>query len=327
MKSKKIIYTLLAVLFLSTEIYCQEKPVNEKELPADTAKVGAYIFSIYDADFPGNKLSIDFYIWYLYKNDSLKLNETFELVNSKEAVKTGETVEKKAGYDYVSFRCNSVIKKQWDIRNFPFDNQKIELEIEDADFDNTKLVFIADSIESKIDKSVRLEGYRIKDFGIKTEGHTYETNYGDPTIKDGNYSTYSRVIIYFTLERDGKGIFFKLFLGLFISVLISLLTFFINPADLDPRFGLSVGAIFAAIASQYVISSSLPQNQMITLVDILHDISFIFIFLCILISAISLHFVKKGKENKSKLLDKYSFFIFSAIYILLVYYFISRALS
>jgi hypothetical protein len=322
--SRIITYSFLPVIILCAASFSQD---NEKELPADTVKAGVYIFSIYDVDFPGNKLSIDFYYWFLYKNDSLKLNETFELVNSKEAVKSGEMVEKKAGYNYVSFRCNSIIKKQWDIRNFPFDNQLVELEIEDVDLDNRKLVFIADSLESKIDKSVKLEGYSIKDFGIKTSGHVYETNYGDPTIKDGDYSTYSRVIIYFTLERQGRGIFFKLFLGLFISVLISLLTFFINPVDLDPRFGLSVGAIFAAIASQYVISSSLPQNQMITLVDILHDISFIFIFLCILVSAISLHLVKKGSEAKSKKLDKYSFFVFFTIYAILIYYYISRALS
>jgi Ca2+/Na+ antiporter len=302
------------------------KPPAE-DIKIDTVKVGVYVFSIYDLDFPGNKVSIDFYIWYLYKNDSLNLNETFDLVNSKEAVKTGETAERKAGYKYVSFRCNSVIKKQWDIKNFPFDRQQIEIEIEDVDNDNSKLVFIADSLESKLDKEVRLEGYAVKNFVIKSVEHTYETTYGDPTLKPGEYSTYSRIVVYFTLERTGGGIFFKLFMGLFISVLISILTFFINPVDLDPRFGLSVGAIFAAIASQYVISTSLPQNQMLTLVDILHDISFIFIFLCILVSAVSLHFIKTGRESSSKKLDKYSFIVFSLLYIGLVIYFVSKAVS
>ena len=293
--------------------------------PADTAKVGAYVFSIYDLDFPGNKIGVDFYIWYLCKNDSLKLNETFELVNSKSAEKTGESNEKKLGYSYVSFRCNSVIKQQWDVKNFPFDRQYVELEIEDVN-DQSMLVLLADSIESKLDKNVSVEGYTIKNFGIKNEKHTYETTYGDPTLKPDEYSTYSRVVIYFTLERQGGGVFFKLFMGLFISVLISLLTFFINPTDLDPRFGLSVGAIFAAIASEYVISSTLPQNQKLTLVDILHDISFIYIFICILISAISLHYMKSGREQVSKKVDGYAFYFTAVSYILLIGYFINRAL-
>jgi hypothetical protein len=133
------------------------------------------------------------------------------------------------------------------------------------------------------------------------------------------------VIVYFTLEREGKGLFFKLFIGLFISVLMSLLTFFVNPLDLDPRFGLSVGAIFAAIASQYVITSALPQNDRITLVDILHDISFIFIFISILVSTVSLHFMKTERKPLSQKIDRRCFVVLSISYIILVVYFVLKA--
>lgn len=281
---------------------------------------------MYNLDFPGNKLNMDFYVWYNYLNDSLKLTETFELVNSTEFAKVGESYEKYDSINYSTFRCNSVIKKEWDVSNFPFDKQKVEIIIEDIDNDKSRLVFIADSLATKIDKDVKLEGWKIKNFGIKVIDHTYETNYGDPTVPDGEYSTYSRVVIYFTLEREGAGLFFKLFIGLFISVLISLLTFFVNPIDLDPRFGLSVGAIFAAIASQYVISSTLPQNQKLTLVDILHDISFIYIFICILISTLSLKLIKKGNEKASAKLDRSSFIFLSVSYAILILIFVLTSL-
>ncbi len=302
----------------------QGKTENKHLLP-DTAKIGVYLFSLYNLDFPGNRFNADFYVWYNYFNDSLNLAETFELVNSTEFKKVGETYEKKDSMVYRTFRCNSVVKKEWNVSNFPFDRQKIEIIIEDIDNDNSKLVFAADTIASKIDKDVKLEGWEIKDFGTKVVDHTYETNYGDPSIPINEYSAYSRVVIYFTIQREGTGLFFKLFVGLFISVLISILTFFINPTDLDPRFGLPVGAIFAAIASEYVISSTLPQNQKLTLVDLLHVISFIYIFLCILISAISLHFVKKGNVKASARLDKSSLIILAVTYVILVIYFVSRA--
>ena len=148
--------------------------------------------------------------------------------------------------------------------------------------------------------------------------HTYETTYGDPSLSSTDFSTYSRVIVSFTMERHGLGLFFKLFGGLFIAVLISMLTFFISPKDLDPRFGLPVGAIFASIASQYVISSTLPQNQQLTLVDILHVLSFFYIFLCILFSTVSLHYMKSGKEQSSKKLDRYAITGLLTSYILFV---------
>ncbi len=298
---------------------------QNKQYP-DTVKVGAYIFSIYNLDFPGNRLNTDFYVWYNYKDTALKPAETFELVNSTEFSKIGESDEKYDSILYSTFRCNSVIKQEWDVSNFPFDKQTIELEIEDIDNDVSKLVFVPDTAGSKIDKDVRLEGWKIKDFGVKVVNHTYETNYGDPSIPSNEYSAYSRVVVYFTIEREGTGLFFKLFVGLFISVLMSIMTFFINPIDLDPRFGLPVGAIFAAIASEYVISSTLPQNQMLTLVDILHVVSFIYIFICIVISAISLHLAKHDKEKTSHKLDWYSFFGVTSTYIIIVLYFVLRSL-
>lgn len=306
-----------------------EKKTDEKEetVPADTVKMGVYVFSVYDLNFPGNKVNIDFYIWYNAKKDSLNLLQYFELVNSTEFNKSAETDEKRGDIVYQTVRINSRIKKEWDVGNFPFDRQKIEIMIEDYDKDNTKLVFIPDTIASRIDKDVHLEGWVIKDFGIKAIDHVYETNYGDPDIPLNEYSAYSRVIIYFTIEREGKGLFFKLFVGLFISVLISLLTFFVNPLDLDPRFGLSVGAIFAAIASQYVITSALPQNERLTLVDVLHDISFIFIFICILVSTISLHYMKTERQKLSRKLDRTSFYVLLLIYLILVVYFISKAVN
>jgi hypothetical protein len=304
----------------------EESVVEEKTGPADTVKVGAYIFSLYDLDFPGNKLNADFYLWYNTKKDSMGLLENLEIINSTELTKSYEMNEKRGNIFFHSVRINTKIKEQWEVNNFPFDRQIIEIRIEDFDKDNTKMVFVADTAASKIDKDVHLDGWKIKDFGIKIDNHTYETNYGDPDIPLNEYSSFSRATLYFTLEREGKGLFFKLFIGLFISVLISLLTFFVNPLDLDPRFGLSVGAIFAAIASQYVITSTLPQNESLTLVDILHDVSFIYIFLCILISTISLHYMKTGKEVLSQKLDRYSFFVFAISYFLLIIYFVGKAI-
>ena len=299
---------------------------GEEYGPADTVIIGAYILSVYDLDFPGNKLNVDFYLWYNAKKDSLSLLQYLEVINATEFNKTGESDEKRGDIVYQTIRVNAQVKEEWDVSNFPFDKQEIEVIIEDYDKDNSKLVFVPDVKGSKMDKSVHLEGWKISDFGIKVIDNTYETTYGDPELALNDYSTYSRAVIHFTIEREGNGLFFKLFIGLFISVLISLLTFFINPLDLDPRFGLSVGAIFAAIASQYVIASTLPQNARLTLVDILHDVSFIYIFLCILVSTISLHFMKNGKEQLSQKIDRYSFFALALSFIILIIIFVKQAL-
>ncbi len=312
-------------IFLSGISFAQEKNLKSPPGP-DTVRIGIYITSIYDLNFPANQLNVDFYVWYHYKNDSLVPVETFELINSKSYDKVGDTFEKYDTITYTSFRCNSLLKKDWDVSRFPFDKHTIEIIIEDVDKVNSRLVFVPDVTGSKIDKGVIVPGWDIEDFKIKVVDNTYETNYGDPYVPLNEYAAYSRVIVSFTITRHGSGLFFKLFIGLFVAVLISTLTFFMTPTDLDPRFGLPVGAIFAAVASLYVINSTLPQNASLTLVDILHDISFITIFICILLSTISLHLYKADKISVSHKLDRISFFTVLISYIVLVSLFVSGIL-
>ncbi len=281
-----------------------------------------YVFSVYDIDFPGNQLNIDFYLWYTFKNDSLNPSESFELVNDKELEKQTVFTEDYGEVNYQTFRVNSVLREKWDIGNFPFDEHKIEIILEDFEDKNTT-VFIPDVAGTKLDSAVNemLQDWEITGYSIREEDYIYETNYGDPTVSSTDYPPYSRVVFEFTIKRKGTNLFLKLFIGLFISILLSLITFLINPMDLDPRFGLSVGALFAAIANSFVIASTLPETASFTFLDILHNIAFIYIFACIFISAFSLKLYEAGKQQQSKRLDFISLIVMSASIVILGFYF------
>ncbi|MEO0228066.1 MAG: hypothetical protein ABIL70_08480, partial [candidate division WOR-3 bacterium] len=103
----------------------------------------------------------------------------------------------------------------------------------------------------------------------------------------------------------------------FIAALVALIALFIKPTDLDPRFGLGAGALFAAVASQVVIASLLPDTNIMTLTDKLHIISIFFIFLSIAESIVSLKLFTSGKEDTSRRLDRICFYIFLVVYAIL----------
>lgn len=304
----RISLTLLLLALLAPAAISQDE-----ESSPDTVKVGMYVFSVYDIDFPANQLNVDFYIWYTFKNDSINPSETFELVNDKELEKQTVYTEDYGEINYQTFRCNTVIREKWDISDFPFDEHTIEIIVEDFEDKNT-IVFVPDTIGTSLDSGVMkaLHHWDITGFEIKEMDYVYETNYGDPAVSTTDYPPYSRIIFTFTLKRQGTSLFIKLFVGLFISILLSLITFLINPMDLDPRFGLSVGALFAAIANSFVIASTLPETASFTFVDILHNLSYVYIFLCILISAFSLKLYEAGKQKESKRLDMISLIVMSA---------------
>jgi len=121
------------------------------------------------------------------------------------------------------------------------------------------------------------------------------------------------------------GLFWKLFLGMYIAFLIAYVCFYIHSDGMDSRFGLSVGALFAVIGNKYIIDSSLPESTSFTLVDTLHGLTLFFIFSVVSSTAWSLQLVKKGKVKEAHRFDMIMAQVLLLIYVVLNIYFISQA--
>lgn len=279
--------------------------------------VGAYVNQIYAVSLRDNQFSVDFYVWFRWQGDDIKPLESFEVVNGRVESKEGEYTDKVAGFNYASCRVVATMTKFWDVSKFPLDDHILTIEIEDNDNEEFKLKYIPDTENCGMNPQVQVPGWRVSKSWCNVIANPYKTNYGDISLPTGNESIYSRFIYSISIVRPGLGYFLKLFFGVFIAALISFLSFFIKPTDLDPRFGLGVGAIFAAVASEYVIASSLPDTNIITMADKLHIIAFSFIFLSIAESVISLRLFTTEKEAASKLLDRVGFISFLVLYIIL----------
>ena len=183
----------------------------------------------------------------------------------------------------------------WDVTAYPFDEHTVKLEIDEADNEENKVVYVPD---------VHVLTFVPSAAPAVASASKYRTNCGDPSLAATNETTYSRFSLPIHFKRDGISFVITRFFGPFIAAAIAFLAFFIKPTDLDPRFGLGVGAIFAAIASEYVVAGALPDTASITLADKLHIVAFGAIFLSIAQSTWSLHLFTNGEEERSKRLDK-----------------------
>jgi len=142
----------------------------------------------------------------------------------------------------------------------------------------------------------------------------YKSDFGDPSLN--GVSDYSKVVYVIYLSRNSLSLFFKLFTGCYVAFLVAFLVFFIKPDYVDPRFGLSIGGLFAAVGNKYVVDSNIPESISFTLVDKIHDITFIFILLTILCSIISLKIFDSKISNKYKVFDKISALIIFLSYLI-----------
>ena len=89
----------------------------------------------------------------------------------------------------------------------------------------------------------------------------------------------------------------------------------VRAQDVDPRFGMGVAAIFAAIASEYIVTASFPDTNVITLADKLHLVTFGFVFGTLAQSTWSLKLSEQGREAASRKLDGLSRWAFPLAYV------------
>lgn len=139
---------------------------------------------------------------------------------------------------------------------------------------------------------------------IKTGISHYKSDFGDSTLN--GESNYSKVYYTIFLSRDSWALFFKLFTGCYVAFFVSFLVFYIKPIYVDPRFGLSIGGLFAAIGNKYVVDSNMPESIAFTLIDKIHDITFIYILATIFLSLLSLKIYDSGKIKKQQKFDRIS---------------------
>jgi hypothetical protein len=216
------------------------------------------------------------------------------------------------------------MKDSWKIGNFPFDQQKLRLSIENSQYDSHSLVFIADTLGKHYDQRFTLNGWNIDSCIISTGMKAYETGFGDESLAKP-HSEYSAFRVRLSIRRDATGLFWKMFIGMYIAFLIAYVCFYIHPDGIDSRFGLSVGSLFAVIGNKYIIDSSLPESTSFTLVDTLHGVTLSFIFIIISATAYSLKLVKDGKEKQARRFDMIVAQAILLVYIILNIYFISQA--
>lgn len=293
---------LFSISTLSVNAQEENDPI---ESPPDTVRIGAYIISIHDINFQDKEYTMRFWLWALYDNVAFDLAKQLDIPNAKSIDEPQVIVDVVNGKTWQLMKIRATMKQNWKVANYPFDKQHLVVHIENTIFEKTRLVFVPDELGSTYDRELTIDGWKISNFEVKVGNNEYTTVFGDPS-SDLLHSEYSSFNLVFDIERSGWGLFLKLFTGMYIAFMISMVSFMLHPKEVEPRFGLPVGGLFAAVGNKYIIDSLLPESNTFTLVDSLHSITFLTIFVILVVSAIVLKFHNKGFEARGQKLNNYS---------------------
>ncbi|MFZ9236425.1 MAG: hypothetical protein ACO22X_09420 [Algoriphagus sp.] len=284
----------------------------------DTVLIGAYVSSLHDFDIASNSINADIHIWCLYDDENYSFENELECLYCNEFNLTGTSIDDLNGKKWFYTKATIDSRQKYLTSSFPFDTQKIVFGFESSEYTTEDFVFKSDIAGSKLDSIVlsQFDEWEIENIEFRSSSTNYNTSFGDI---ETNLTTVPKFEIIVTIKRLSSWlILFKLITGIIVAFLISSCVFWIKPINTDPRFGLCVGGLFAAIGNKYIVESIVPSTNELTLLDYLHNITFIIIFLIIITSVFSLFLYEKGDEKSQKIsgiIDTVSFFLFLAIYL------------
>jgi hypothetical protein len=315
MKKPLLFFLLILISFLKTSAQ-DNKP--------DTVKVGLYITSIHDIDFKQKEYAVHLWLWLKYKNPEFNFIQNLEIPMAKSVSRSFVTVDTTGGETYMQMKLQCVMKDSWKIGNFPFDRQTLRFTIENSQYDASQLVYVPDTVGKHFDPRYVINGWKVDSCILSTSIKKYETAFGDESAAkpQSEYAVFRTRLV---IQRDGAGLFWKMFLGMYIAFLIAYVCFYIHADGMDSRFGLSVGSLFAVIGNKYIIDSALPESASFTLVDTLHGLTLASIFIVITATAYSMVLVKQNKLKKAERFDMITAQALLLLYIGLNIYFIVLA--
>ena len=306
--------TALIALFLSLPLFAPARATAEEAAAPTQVHMGAYLMRVSNVSQKDGTFAVDMWVWFRWKGDDLKPYETFEVANGKIESKSNAEVSDDEGFHYTSVRVQATVFHDYDVRRFPLDNHLITIEFEDENADVSKLQYVVDD-GIALDPGLKVAGWTAA-LGKPSVGpHVYPTNYGLRSSGEAA-STYSRLVVPVSLTRIGYGPLMKQFWISVLSVLLGLLAFRVKATDLDARFGLGVGSIFAASANAYAISDALPETVVITLAEQINFLAIGTIFLSVFMSIASLRLCYAGKDEQSERQDAVSLVVIGIGYVL-----------
>ncbi|HEX2531157.1 MAG TPA: hypothetical protein VHK70_06755 [Burkholderiaceae bacterium] len=244
----------------------------------------------------------DFNIWFRWSGDTLTPSpgESFRIVNGqieqREKIASMET----SGQHYEEYHVVGRTLLSFDAARFPLGDEALLIQVEDLARPLQTLRYVADRENSYIAPgAMPLAVKLIKSITtVKMRSHQAA----------GNSVVHSRFVFAMLVAPNSASIYLKLFQALFASVAVALVALYIDPTQIDARFGLPVGGFFASVGNNLAISGLLPFANRLTLSDMVNLVGLVTIFLIVVQSAISLYlFDTMGRKRLARLFDHVSF--------------------
>lgn len=274
--------------------------------------VGLYLERITEVSIRDSRFRAWLDVWFRWKGEPYDPLDHLVVVDGMVESSTILEQSNEGDSHYRRYHLEVDVAKTFHIHQFPLDRHLVIIAFENGAAPREELLFEPDTANSAVSSRAGVHGYRLGPLACLEKPHSYKTSRGRPGQKAGTRSTFSQARFGMVISRDGWGPFVKMFHALFVAVSIALLPCFLRPTDLDPRFGLGIGALFAAVANSYLVGALVPDTGEFSLADMVNLLGIVTILITLVESTVSLWlYDQRGERELSRSLDRTSFMVVS----------------
>ncbi|MCP4544104.1 MAG: extracellular solute-binding protein [Chloroflexi bacterium] len=234
--------------------------------------VGIDFNEISELDMKESTYKLDFYLWFRCQGD-VHAND-IQFINTVKDIDLGSPVAERTLGDvvYQAYRVVGTFKGDFDFRNYPFDQQRLEVRFQHADAMHDNLIYVVDQVgmqdttsaalKIRLDQARALESladWRVNRVGIFQDVFTTDSTLGNPRLFDADTATeYSRFNAFVEIERNATQFILKSMVNLFIVFFLAYLSLYL-PLGHGARLSFATSALFTTALFHLSLTTSLPQ--------------------------------------------------------------------
>lgn len=196
----------------------------------------------------------------------------------------------------LNFRSKSVyhIKSNFNLQNFPFDKQKIEILLRQDEHDVAHYrALVTDwtlDKASKFKQENKIEGWNI----VNVDMNYFLTN---DNLKDRTFDGFK---LSYEIDRKSNYYIYKIIIPIFLILVVCWSSVWINPRELESRLTITIVCLLSLIAYNFVIDKDLPKLEYFTIMDYLILVSYVYAAIPTFVSVITFQSIKMRNKNLLK---------------------------
>ncbi len=303
MKKNYLFWVIFAFLFAAVfvqGVFAQAQKVD----------VSVYVLNLGKYEIATGAFTVDFY---LSMKCDLNCDTTgFEFVNGR-----ANSVDKIIDLPKEKFyRIQANLASPVDLKQFPFDAQRIQILIEDRTKTIGELVYVADVESTGFDDSILFSGWNVDGWKAFVQNHDYK-------VYD---ETYSQYVFEVNISRIAFNSFLKTFLPVFFILMVVLVSFLLDPDKITTRLAMAGASLTGAVMFHISIANQIPPVGYLTFADKFMGLTYGILMATFIINVVLLELTEQKKthlvEKIHRRTEYLMFIVVPILYIALFVFFI-----